>query len=114
MNIVFDGRFEFNAIVIAGRKSGKGFYVYEPGVKERPINEKCLDILKKYKLQAKVKRDLKLKKFSPLLNDYFPQGPISDEDIQLRLASRFINEAAYCLQEGILDNPVSKKSSFFT
>jgi len=33
-------------------------------------------------------------------------GPISDEDLALRLAGKMINESIYCLQENIIDNPV--------
>ncbi|ROT82396.1 putative trifunctional enzyme subunit alpha, mitochondrial [Penaeus vannamei] len=69
-----------------GRKSGKGIYVYEAGVKERNVNEGALEILKKYSVT--------------------PKGPMTDADIQLRLASRFANEALLCLQEGILNSPL--------
>merc|ERR1719187_760119 len=59
-----------------GRKSGKGIYIYEEGV----------NILKKYSL--------------------VPKGSIQPEDVQLRLVSRFVNEAILCLQEGILASPL--------
>lgn len=78
-----------NAMVDAGflgRKSGKGVYVYEKGVKERNLNDGAMEILKRFSVAPKL--------------------PIDDESIQLRLASKFINEAVLCLQEGILSNPL--------
>ncbi|XP_063298010.1 trifunctional enzyme subunit alpha, mitochondrial [Pelobates fuscus] len=70
-----------------GRKSGKGFYIYQAGLKNRSINDGTEEILEKFKLQAR------------------PEVS-SDEDIQMRLVTRFVNEAVMCLQEGILSNPV--------
>uniref|UniRef100_A0A8C1XVV5 Trifunctional enzyme subunit alpha, mitochondrial n=1 Tax=Cyprinus carpio TaxID=7962 RepID=A0A8C1XVV5_CYPCA len=70
-----------------GRKSGKGCYIYQPGLKRRDVNTEALEILESYKLT--------------------PNAAISsDSDIQYRLVSRFVNEAVLCLQEGILANPV--------
>uniref|UniRef100_A0A8C5TDS3 enoyl-CoA hydratase n=1 Tax=Malurus cyaneus samueli TaxID=2593467 RepID=A0A8C5TDS3_9PASS len=70
-----------------GRKTGKGFYVYQEGVKNRSVNSGMDEILEKFKVP-------------PL------SCSCSDEDIQMRLVTRFVNEAAMCLQEGILSNPV--------
>ncbi|KAI7804835.1 hydroxyacyl-CoA dehydrogenase trifunctional multienzyme complex subunit alpha b [Triplophysa rosa] len=70
-----------------GRKSGKGCYIYQPGLRRRDVNPEILDILETYKLT--------------------PNAAVSsDSDVQYRLVSRFVNEAVLCLQEGILVNPV--------
>uniref|UniRef100_A0A8C0FQ81 enoyl-CoA hydratase n=1 Tax=Bubo bubo TaxID=30461 RepID=A0A8C0FQ81_BUBBB len=70
-----------------GRKAGKGFYIYQEGVKNRSVNSGMDEILARFKLPAK------------------PEV-CTDEDIQMRLVTRFVNEAAMCLQEGILSSPV--------
>ena len=68
-----------------GRKSGKGVYVYSEKGKDRKINEEAESILKKFSKQTK--------------------GSIEKEEVQWRVASRFINEAIFTLQEGILKSP---------
>ncbi|XP_025967043.2 trifunctional enzyme subunit alpha, mitochondrial [Dromaius novaehollandiae] len=70
-----------------GRKAGKGFYIYQEGVKNRSVNSGMEEILARFKVPAK------------------PEV-CAEEDIQMRLVTRFVNEAAMCLQEGILSNPV--------
>uniref|UniRef100_G1PXV8 Hydroxyacyl-CoA dehydrogenase trifunctional multienzyme complex subunit alpha n=1 Tax=Myotis lucifugus TaxID=59463 RepID=G1PXV8_MYOLU len=69
-----------------GRKSGKGFYVYKEGVKSKDLNSDMDSVLAG--LQVSPKPEVS-----------------SDEDIQYRLVSRFVNEAAMCLQEEILATP---------
>uniref|UniRef100_A0A8C9GDE5 enoyl-CoA hydratase n=1 Tax=Piliocolobus tephrosceles TaxID=591936 RepID=A0A8C9GDE5_9PRIM len=69
-----------------GRKSGKGFYIYQEGVKRKDLNSDMDSILASLKLP--------------------PNSEVSsDEDIQFRLVTRFVNEAVMCLQEGILATP---------
>ena len=75
-----------------GRKSGKGFYIYDdpkqkkskPGSK-KAINKDVVDFINKAG-----KKSVK---------------PIEYEDIQKRMCLRMVNEAAYCLHEGILQTP---------
>ncbi|KAM5254031.1 trifunctional enzyme subunit alpha, mitochondrial isoform 2-T2 [Hipposideros larvatus] len=69
-----------------GRKSGKGFYVYQEGVKSKSLNSDMDSILASLKVPPK-------------------PDVSSDEDVQYRLVTRFVNEAALCLQEGILATP---------
>lgn len=70
-----------------GRKSGKGIYVYEKGTKNRDVNQEAIQILKdKYSLE--------------------PRGASSVEDQQLRMVSRFVNEAVLSLEEKILHSPL--------
>ncbi|KAK3089072.1 hypothetical protein FSP39_000564 [Pinctada imbricata] len=69
-----------------GRKSGKGCYIYTEGSKHRPENNEAKNILSHYKLQPKL--------------------PNTNEVVQYRLVSRFVNEAVMCLQEGIVFSPL--------
>ncbi|XP_036605453.1 trifunctional enzyme subunit alpha, mitochondrial [Trichosurus vulpecula] len=69
-----------------GRKSGKGFYIYQPGVKSRNLNSGMDEILTSLRVS--------------------PRSEVSTpEEIQYRLVTRFVNEAILCLQEGILASP---------
>nr|CDJ84104.1 Crotonase and 3-hydroxyacyl-CoA dehydrogenase domain containing protein [Haemonchus contortus] len=68
-----------------GRKTNKGIYVYQDKGKKK-VNEESTKILQKYHLKA-------------------PENCSSVEDRQLRLASRFVNEALLCLEEGVIASP---------
>ncbi|XP_013410678.1 trifunctional enzyme subunit alpha, mitochondrial [Lingula anatina] len=71
-----------------GRKSGMGCFMYEgPGqAKTKNENEDALGILENYKQTPKVENSV--------------------ENIQMRLVTRFVNEAIYSLQDGILKEPL--------
>jgi len=72
--------------IILGRKSGKGYFVYKAGTKSRPENTEAISLLENFKLQ--------------------PLGEQSVENQQLRMVSRFVNEAVLCFEKSILNRPV--------
>lgn len=81
---VFDDMIAQNFL---GRKSGKGFYLYDKTDKKsktKTINPEALALMSKY-----LKEDLKLE----------------DDVIQNRLLCRFINEAILCVQDEIISSP---------
>jgi len=70
-----------------GRKTSSGIFVYGAGKKgKKTVNEAASKIIAKYQLTA-------------------PSSVSSTEDQQLRVVSRFVNEAAICLQEQVIASP---------
>ena len=83
---VFD---QMCAANMMGRKSGKGFYMYpQKPVKgaKKQLNPEMLKILQQSIPNANT-------------------VTVDKEEIQRRLIAKFINEAAYCLQDGIIRAP---------
>merc|ERR1719225_1015304 len=70
-----------------GRKSKKGLFVYADGSKDRPLNQEAMNLIKKFALVA-------------------PAATATDEDIVLRMVTRFANEAVSSYQDGILATPM--------
>jgi len=66
-----------------GRKSGKGCYIYDDTKGERPLNTEAENIFKQFSLKP-------------------AENCSADEDLQLRLVTRFVNESVYSLQDGVL------------
>ncbi|TKR59280.1 hypothetical protein L596_028976 [Steinernema carpocapsae] len=70
-----------------GRKTSSGIYVYGKGKKgAKTVNEAAKKIIEGHKIVA-------------------PTSVNSTEDQQLRVVSRFINEALICLQEDVIRSP---------
>jgi enoyl-CoA hydratase/long-chain 3-hydroxyacyl-CoA dehydrogenase len=88
------GSIELLSAVVAaghrGRKVNSGIYTYttEKGKTKKEVNEAVKKIAEQFRIQA-------------------PTSVSSTEDRQLRLVSRFVNEALICLEEGIIRGPVS-------
>lgn len=78
-----------------GRKTGKGFYMYPAkpvkGAKKE-LNPELVNMLKE--LTAHQPKNAPFQ---------------TTEDLQMRMISRFVNEAAFCLQDGIIRSPVDGK-----
>jgi len=72
---------------MCGRKSGKGMFVYAKDSKDRPVNQEATSIIKKHSTVG-------------------PAAVASDEDIALRLLVRFVNEAIFSHQDGVLKTPI--------
>ncbi|KAJ1443999.1 Trifunctional enzyme subunit alpha [Ochromonadaceae sp. CCMP2298] len=75
-----------------GRKTGKGFYLYPAKPKKgdkKQVNPEVVSMLKEYIAQT----------------GSADSSLLSVEDIQFRMISRFVNEAAYCLQDEIIRAP---------
>mmetsp|Transcript_19666 Transcript_19666/g.36706 ORF Transcript_19666/g.36706 Transcript_19666/m.36706 type:complete len:799 (-) Transcript_19666:360-2756(-) len=68
-----------------GKKSGQGFYTYDKKKKGKTVSAEVKSYLKDF-----VQQDLNL----------------DEKEIQDRIVSRFVNEAAMCLQDEIIANPV--------
>ncbi|KAI6182233.1 Mitochondrial trifunctional protein alpha subunit [Aphelenchoides bicaudatus] len=71
-----------------GRKVNSGIYKYtdEKGKTKKELNEAVKKIIEQHRVQA-------------------PTSVASTEDKQLRVVSRFVNEALLCLEEGIIRSP---------
>eukprot|EP00164_Ancoracysta_twista_P004793 GFYU01006495.1.p1 GENE.GFYU01006495.1~~GFYU01006495.1.p1 ORF type:complete len:785 (-),score=288.48 GFYU01006495.1:82-2406(-) len=85
-----------------GRKASKGFYKYDTTKKSQW--DKFTDKLAGVKSSGK--------EINPeavaLVNKFRKPGkPVSVEDQQMRMLTRFVNEAMYCLQDEIIANPVA-------
>jgi enoyl-CoA hydratase/long-chain 3-hydroxyacyl-CoA dehydrogenase len=73
-----------------GRKSGLGFYDYSS--KNKKINKELINLI-----------NLNLEKKRMGL---YGDSNIKDEEIIMRLIGKYVNEAAYCLQNDIINSPL--------
>eukprot|EP00753_Platysulcus_tardus_P020682 PLAT8333.2.p2 GENE.PLAT8333.2~~PLAT8333.2.p2 ORF type:complete len:241 (-),score=143.75 PLAT8333.2:99-821(-) len=85
-----------------GRKSGKGFYLYEEPQKKKTGFLARFTQSKPRGKMLNPEADLmvqRLREGRPQLAD-----ELADEEIQQRMVTRFVNEAVLCLEDGVLHN----------
>eukprot|EP01134_Creolimax_fragrantissima_P000849 CFRG0849T1 len=70
-----------------GKKSSKGFFLYDKKGKNLGLNPEVAPLVERFSAGR------------------IDSSKISDEELQMRCVSRFVNEAAHCLQDGIILNP---------
>eukprot|EP00735_Rhodelphis_limneticus_P001610 TRINITY_DN12257_c0_g1::TRINITY_DN12257_c0_g1_i1::g.13032::m.13032 TRINITY_DN12257_c0_g1::TRINITY_DN12257_c0_g1_i1::g.13032 ORF type:complete len:495 (+),score=150.61,sp/P40939/ECHA_HUMAN/49.90/3e-160,3HCDH_N/PF02737.13/8.3e-53,3HCDH/PF00725.17/6.5e-24,3HCDH/PF00725.17/0.00046,NAD_binding_2/PF03446.10/0.07,Saccharop_dh/PF03435.13/0.07,DAO/PF01266.19/0.24 TRINITY_DN12257_c0_g1_i1:643-2127(+) len=82
-----------------GRKSGKGWFLYNPKV--------SLSVLDRVRGKKPPRKIPNVHVHEILAGYRVPVSTVhSVQEIQMRMALRFVNEAALCLQEGILSTPL--------
>jgi len=102
---------EMVALGFLGRKSGKGFYVYDKSTREDPIDrvksmvQSAFGKSKKGK-PVNVEARAIFEKYSRETGAAKKAGKVDVEEIQMRMTMRMVNEAVLCLQDGILESPV--------
>jgi len=74
-----------------GRKSGKGMHIFPAGKGKKTVNPE---------MEAMIEEVIK-QRGKP------SSGLLSEEDLQLRMVSRFCNETALCLQDDIITDPTA-------
>ncbi len=90
-----------------GRKSKKGFFLYDQGPKKKDAAHQIVSMLKKAVGQGDEGKPI-----NPGALEIFKAhggksgGKVDVTEIQHRMAMRMVNEAVMCLEDGILDNPV--------
>ena len=82
-----------------GRKTGKGFYLYPKNPKKgekKQLNPEVVSELEKLIRESGVAK-----------------ATLTEEEIQFRIISRFVNEAAFCLQDEIIRAPADGEFPVF-
>lgn len=85
---------------IKGKRFGSGFLSYPPAKKKGGMLD---SITSMFMPKAKpTPNPVAVEAMRPFMK----VGKVSDEEIQKRIIARFVNEAIYCLQDGVIRNPV--------
>jgi enoyl-CoA hydratase/long-chain 3-hydroxyacyl-CoA dehydrogenase len=94
------GMSAIQAAGIKGKRFGSGFISYPPSKKSSGLVDKVTGLWKKKPTIGP--NPVALQAMKPFMKP----AKVSAEEIQTRLVARFVNEAVFCLQDGIIRNQV--------